>query len=153
MEPSAPAPAAPTPAAGPPAVAADQSVAEKKDGRFQPGKSGNPKGRPKGVPNRNTALIRACQEFAKTNGKSFEATLLEEGFRLAKAGDTTLLVEVMKRAYVTITPEAAGFVLNLQNNNNPTQVLQQYEGLTQALRAARAAGEQDNPYQDLGEDR
>jgi len=145
---STPAPAA----SSPPIPVEAKPIAERtKKGQFVPGQSGNPAGRPKGVPNRNTALMRACGEYAKLTGKSFEMTLIEEAFRLSRTGDSGLLVELMKRGYITITPEAAGVVVNLQNNTNPTQVLSQYEGLVQALRASRQQeGGVDNIYENLG---
>jgi hypothetical protein len=92
----------------------------KPNGQFVGGKSGNPAGKPKGIPNRNTQLLRELGKF-EIEGKSYERLLLEVSLLRAKAGDSTLAVELMRRTYVTITPEAAGLVLNVNQSNQQVQ--------------------------------
>lgn len=84
-------------------------------GRFKKGKSGNPTGRPPGIPNRNTELLREMKKF-KLEGKSYERLLLEISLVRAKAGDASIAQDIMRRAYVNLTPEAAGLTVNVSSN-------------------------------------
>ena len=98
--------------AGSPEVARDQK------GKFQKGKSGNPTGRKPGMANRNTQLLRELSKF-QIEGKTYERLLLEVSLLRAKAGDSTLAIEVLKRGYVTLTPEA-GLAINVNQANHQT---------------------------------
>jgi hypothetical protein len=89
-----------------PASAAPASV-ESRDskGRFRPGKSGNPKGRAPGIPNRNSEAVKLvntrelswCWKLAKAQ---------------AKKGDHRLLVFLLDKVLIDQSPAAAGITIN-----------------------------------------
>jgi hypothetical protein len=96
-------------------------------GRILPGHSLNPKGKPKGIPNRNAELVRILN-----------TTELREAWTLAKAqakkGDSALMQFMLDRVLLKQTPEAAGLVLNVNQSNqethNQTNVrIEQYDRL------------------------
>lgn len=125
--PVVPAPAAA--AAGAPAGA--DPARDPKTGRIKPGHSLNPNGRQPGIPNRNTQLNKGFEAFKaqpelckkalskygiRIRGMKAEALLVTLAFaRAIVDGDVALLEWCGERAYVKLTPEAAGIVIN----NNP----------------------------------
>jgi len=78
-------------------------------GRFPKGKSGNPKGRTPGIPNKNTEFLRL---LTSKELRHVWATAK----KLAAKGDVGLMQFLLERALIKLTPEAAGIVIN----NNPT---------------------------------
>lgn len=73
--------------------------------KFQPGHSGNPRGRPPGVPDRRSQL-RAQLESDSTE-------LLEKAVEMAKAGDRTMLAFLIGRILPATKPESAAMRVNL----------------------------------------
>ncbi len=152
----APVSASPTdaPAGAPePLVVVDDDARDPKTGRMKPGKTLNPKGRPPGIVNRNTQLNRGFDAFRanpelckealkkykiKIRGLKSEALLITLAFAKAIIDkDDTLLKWCGEHAYLSMTPAAAGIVIN----NNPTASSQanSYETFISQLRAERAA--------------
>lgn len=128
-------PTAALPPSSPPAGCSGQSPEplvvvdrDPKTGRILPGHSLNPKGRPKGIPNRNDELV-----------KILTSTQLREAWVLAKArakrGDIRLMEFLLDRVLLKQTPEAAGIAINVNQSNQQTS----YETLVMQLRAERAA--------------
>jgi len=66
----------------------------RKDTKFKPGQSGNPKGRPKGARDKRTELRSLLEPHAKD--------LVEKAVELAKGGDTTALRLCLERLIPTI---------------------------------------------------
>jgi hypothetical protein len=114
-----------------PLVVVDDDVRDDK-GRMKPGRTLNPKGRPPGIVNRNTQLNRGfeafranpelCKEALKKykiriRGLKAEQLLITLAFAKAIIDkDDSLLKWCGEHAYVTMTPAAAGIVIN----NNPS---------------------------------
>jgi hypothetical protein len=102
--PEAPASSSPAAKGEKPAEASDDAR-DPKSGRFMPGKSGNPKGRTPGIPNRNSEAVKLvntrelswCWKLAKAQ---------------AKKGDHRLLVFLLDKVLIDQSPAAAGITIN-----------------------------------------
>lgn len=75
--------------------------------RFQPGQSGNPAGRPPGIPNLNAELLRAVMAYKGTRDRSYLDLLLETALQKPE-----LAIALLHKLFATVTPEAAGIVVN-----------------------------------------
>lgn len=82
--------------------------------QWKPGQSGNPAGRPKGVPDKRGKFRRAIQE------KSDE--LLKVVLDAALAGDMTALRLCMDRIAPPLKPEAAPIELGLPDDASPQEM-------------------------------
>jgi hypothetical protein len=91
--------------------------------RWKPGQSGNPKGRPKGVPNKRTLLIQSLADEAP----AIIAALIEK----AKAGDTAAAGLLIARVIPALRPRAepVSFELDTQNKS----LTQQGQQVLQAM--------------------
>jgi hypothetical protein len=56
-------------------------------GRFKKGQSGNPKGRPKGSINLNTAIVRASRETVRVNGPRGPRSMTKLAVTLSQLGN------------------------------------------------------------------
>jgi hypothetical protein len=123
---------APVPGAIPAPVAGTlEDARDPVTGKIRPGKSLNPKGRPPGIVNRNVQLNRGFEAFRaspelvrvalskyriRIRGLKAEALLITLAFARAIVDkDDSLLRWCGEHAYLTMTPAAAGIVIN----NNP----------------------------------
>jgi ApbE superfamily uncharacterized protein (UPF0280 family) len=70
--------------------APDDTDAKQKRGRFKPGETGNPNGRPKGSRNRVTVAVEKLLEADAEN-------IAKVAVEFAKGGDTTLIKAVLDR--------------------------------------------------------
>ncbi|WP_010598679.1 DUF5681 domain-containing protein [Rickettsiella massiliensis] len=70
--------------------------------KYQPGQSGNPKGKPKGVLNKKTRWLKLLESHADE--------LVEQAIELAKSGDTNTLRFCLER----IIPKAKDSSINLK---------------------------------------
>lgn len=70
--------------------APDDTGAKQKRGRFKPGETGNPNGRPKGSRNRVTVAVEKLLEADAEN-------IAKVAVEFAKGGDTTLIKAVLDR--------------------------------------------------------
>lgn len=107
------------PLAPEPLVVIDRDpVARQKDGKLKKGVVLNPRGRPPGVPNRNTELYKlfTSKEIAKVKALAFAQ---------AKKGDNKLLEFLLDRILLRLTPESAGVVVNVSQTNEQNVSLQQ----------------------------
>lgn len=68
--------------------------------QFTPGTSGNPRGRPRGVKNRSIGVRKAMTDLLEREGPS----LMRVAKRLAKEGDTTMLVALLDRMVPKVKP-------------------------------------------------
>jgi len=100
-------------------------------GKIKKGRSLNPKGRPPGIVNRNTQLNRGFETFRanpelcklalkkykiRTRGMKADELLVTLAFAMwIVDGDPSMVKWCGERVYLTLTPEAAGIVIN----NNP----------------------------------
>jgi hypothetical protein len=133
------------PEAGAPAVERDEH------GRIKPGKSLNPKGRAPGVVSRNTQLNRGFEAFRanpelckialkkysiRIRGLKAESLLITLAFAKSIIDkDDSLLKWCGEHAYLSMTPAAAGIVIN--NNPQATASQSSYETFISELRAHR----------------
>jgi hypothetical protein len=69
------------------------------------------------IANRNGKLLVAAKGF-RFNGKTWEKALLEVSLVQAAKGSPGLAIALLSKMYITITPEAAGISLSLNQNNN-----------------------------------
>lgn len=84
--------------------------------KFQPGQSGNPLGRPKGIRDRRMALREALE------GRGEE--LLEKAIERATAGDTAVLIALLARLVPKAKPESDLIELSPQSESPSTQAMQ-----------------------------
>lgn len=69
---------------------------------FAKGKSGNPKGRPKGMKNFDTVFMNALHKLAEKNNKEAEDIFLEivaNGLKMAREGDFRYYSDLMSRLF------------------------------------------------------
>lgn len=73
---------------------------------FKKGKSGNPKGRPAGVPNKRGVINNVIEAYGKANNIDVESKLIASLIKQALAGDTTaakIIIERMIPAYKPVS--------------------------------------------------
>lgn len=75
----------------------EKKAPAKKDPRFKPGQSGNPKGRPKGSKNRSTLISEAIQGKLTRDLEKDASDILQTTIQKAKEGDTTCIKILMDR--------------------------------------------------------
>lgn len=81
---------------------AEQAKNRNKEGRFLPGVSGNPQGRPKGSEDFKTKWERAVERIAYANDvdpEDIEVILLEKAFTEARKGNFNFYKDIMDRLY------------------------------------------------------
>lgn len=81
-------------------------------GRFKPGESGNPAGRPKGLVDRRQALRRLIEPHARE--------LIDKTLELARAGDVAALRLLLERAVPPLRPVGEPVKFNLPAGDLPT---------------------------------
>ncbi len=84
--------------------------------KFQPGQSGNPLGRPKGIRDRRMALREALE------GRGEE--LLEKAIEKAVAGDTAVLIALLARLVPKAKPESDLIELPSRSESPSAQAMQ-----------------------------
>jgi hypothetical protein len=119
------------------------------NGLFAKGCNFNPAGRPKGSLNRNKQLLHEVKKFALKDAEGrkipFERALLEIALKRAATGDAALAIEILKKLYLTLTPEAAG--INIVNNASASS----YEAAISQLHAERTGIHSRLGGEDVGE--
>lgn len=81
---------------------AEQAKNRDKEGKFLPGVSGNPQGRPKGSEDFKTKWERAVEKIAYANDinpEDIEVVLLEKAFIEARKGNFNFYKDIMDRLY------------------------------------------------------
>lgn len=106
------------PAGTSPVVEAPAGTGRDKLGRFQHGTSGNPSGRPPGIPNRNTEFVKLL------NTRELRA-VWKLAKQQARKGDTGLLMFLLERGLIKQSPEAAGLTVQIQQTNQQHQTHQE----------------------------
>lgn len=104
-EDQASAPLIPTP---PPA----QIIPRDEKGKWPAGQSGNPKGRPKGIPNYNKQLITAIRKY-KAGETSFLHKLLDMALK-----DRLVMIKLLDKMFADPTPAVPAAVFNNVNQND-----------------------------------
>ena len=100
--------------------------------QFKPGKSGNPKGRPKGAKNQETILLELLQQKISLNerGKARRITILEGIFRRiiedGLKGNTKSAAFVLNRYQATPSGESMGSGLSEDDQAVLEAYLQKY---------------------------
>jgi Family of unknown function (DUF5681) len=80
------------------------------DSQFQPGTSGNSKGRPKGAKNKNhNRVSRIVEKLAATNAKDLK-TIIDNVIKLAAAGDPALMLAVLARVWPVPKSPSQNFI-------------------------------------------
>lgn len=85
-------------------------------GRFTPGQSGNPAGRPKGASNRRTIIRNALEQTFPGGEQGFWLAIATQ----ASGGDATAAEMIAKRLYPALKPEAMPMPFNLAGDT-PTE--------------------------------
>ncbi len=105
-----------------------ENTGAKQAGKFQPGQSGNPAGKPKGARHKVTLAVQALLE-----GEA--ETISRKAVELAKEGDMTAIKLVLER--VLPPRKDAPVLVNLPKVSTPEEISMAMDALIQAV----AAGE------------
>ena len=106
--------------------------------KWQPGKSGNPKGRPKGRRNYATIMQDAFEKIGQSKGMTadeVESMLLQSGITHAMLGDYDFYSDIVSRLHGPLpkTPEASPGDTNILNigiiSQQPIDAPDAFEGL------------------------
>jgi hypothetical protein len=98
---------------------------------FQPGQSGNPNGRPKGVATTSTLMSKALADFGSRHGiKDAEQALLDHIFTKAFEGDSASQKLIMDRLRPVPKARAESVALSAPLSVDPVEATSQ---LTQAV--------------------
>ncbi len=81
-------------------------------GLWPPGQSGNPKGRPKGIPNYNKQLLTAIRKY-KAGETTFLHQLLETALK-----NPAVMIKLLDKMFADPTPAAPAAVFNNVNQND-----------------------------------
>lgn len=76
-----------------------KSIEKANSGKFLKGKSGNPKGRPKGSKNKMTIIKEAIEADLVDHAQGDALAIYKKTVALAKAGDTTCIKLMMDRLW------------------------------------------------------
>jgi hypothetical protein len=93
--------------------------------KFRPGQSGNPAGRPRGLPDSRHRLRAALEPHADE--------LLDQAITLAKGGDAAMLAFLLSRALPAVKPESAPVSIDIAEGATLTE-------RAEAVAAAAMAG-------------